>query len=239
MNVQRRREQTDTIWSRRSLEEIARSEDARFGDYRKEIGAFFPPLLTETFIFRYRDGARFIETVRRKSGARGIDELFHRPPASSEQILHPEKYFARELPREVTLNEAQFATNGWTIAATTPLGELGVRGLLLKSLASAEAIRAAGGWGGDRAYLFERAGSTPLFIWKTYWDQPGEAAEFFRAYNGTRARSGESRDGKNDSSQVIWRDGLRLTIVRIEHDQVVIIRGAEADVLGALEFTRS
>ncbi len=239
MNVQRRREQTDAVWARRTLEEIAHSEDARFAEYRKEIGAFFPPLLTETFIFRYRDGTRFVETVRRKSGARGIDELFRRPPASSEQILHPEKYFADEQPREVSLDEAQFAVNGWTVAAMTPLGELGVRGLLLKSLMSAEAARAAAGWDGDRAYLFERAGSTPLFVWKTYWDKPAEAAEFFRAYNTSRGKSGEGRDGTNDSSQVIWRDGARrLTIVRIEHDQVIIIRGAEADARGALEFAR-
>jgi hypothetical protein len=240
MNVQRRREQSEAVWSRRTLEEIGRNEDARFGEYRKEIGAFFPPLLTETFIFRYRDGTRFVETVRRKSGARGIDELFRRPPASSEQVLHPEKYFSHESPREATLDETQFAANGWTVAATTPLGELGVRGLLLKTLAPAEATRAAAGWGGDRAYLFERARSRPLFVWKTYWDKPAEATEFFRAYNALRGKAGDTRDGDaDDPTQFIWRDPeARLTIVRIEQDQVLIIRGAEADARGALEFTR-
>jgi hypothetical protein len=241
MNVQRRREQTDAVWSRRTLEEIGRNEDARFGEYRKEMGAFFPPLLTETFIFRYRDGTRFVETVRRKSGARGIDELFRRPPASSEQVLHPEKYFARESPREVVLDEGEFAANGWSIAASSPLGELGVRGLLLKTLTGAEATRAAAGWGGDRAYLFERTRSTPLFVWKTYWDKPAEAAEFFRAYNTLRGKAGEARDGgANDPAEFIWRDSGsgRLTIVRIELDQVIIIRGAEADARGALEFVR-
>jgi hypothetical protein len=238
MNVQRRREQGEPAWSRRTLEEIVRTEDARFGEYRKEIGAFFPPLLTETFIFRYRDGTRFVETVRRKSGARGIDELFRRPPASSEQVLHPEKYFAHELPREVALDEGQFAANDWKVAATTPLGELGVRGLLLKTLSAAEAARAAAGWGGDRAYLFERPRSTPLFVWKTYWDKPEEAAEFFRAYNTLRATAGEARDSANDPTEFIWRDGARLTIVRIEQEQVLIIRGAEADARGALEFAR-
>lgn len=240
MNVQRRREQTDAVWSRRTLEEIGSNEDARFGEYRKEIGAFFPPLLTETFIFRYRDGTRFVETVRRKSGVRGIDELFRRPPASSEQVLHPEKYFARESPREVTLNEDAFAANDWKVAAATPLGELGVRGLLLKVLPPAEATRAAAGWGGDRAYLFERAKATPLFVWKTYWDKPVDAAEFFRAYNTLRGKAGDTRDGNgNDPAEFIWRDGgARLTIVRVEQDQVVVIRGAEADARGALDFAR-
>jgi hypothetical protein len=236
MNVQRRREQTDAVWSRRSLEEIARNEDARFGDYRREIGAFFPPLLTETFIFRYRDGTRFVEAVRRKSGARGVDELLQRPPASSEQVLHPEKYFANESPRDVTLDEKQFAGNNWKVAAATPLGELGVRGLLLKSLPAAEARRAAAGWGGDRAYLFERAKSAPLFVWKTLWDKPEEAAEFFRAYNLLRGNIGEQRDGANDPAQFVWRNGALSTLVRLEGDRVIIIRGAETDARGALEF---
>jgi hypothetical protein len=240
MNVQRRREQTDVVWSRRTLEEIGLNEDARFGEYRKEIGAFFPPLLIETFIFRYRDGTRFVETVRRKSGERGIDELFRRPPASSEQVLHPEKYFAHESPREVALDEGAFAANDWKVAATTPLGELGVRGLLLKALSSTDATRAAAGWGGDRAYLFERAKATPLFVWKTYWDKLEDAAEFFRAYNTLRSKAGEARDGgANDPAEFNWRDsGGRLTIVRVEQDRVIIIRGAEADARGALEFAR-
>jgi hypothetical protein len=236
MNVQRRREQTNAVWSRRTLEEIGRNEDARFGDYRREIGAFFPPLLTETFIFRYRDGTRFVEAVRRSRGTRGVDDLLRRPPASSEQILHPEKYFAGEPPREVTLGEEPFAANNWKVAAATPLGELGMRGLLLKSLPAAEARRAAAGWGGDRAYLFERARSTPLFVWKTLWDKPEEAAEFFRAYNVLRGKIGEQRDGASDPSQFNWRNGALFTLVRLDGDQVIIIRGAEADARGALEF---
>jgi len=238
MNVQRRREQGEVVWSRRALEEIGRSEDARFDEYRKEIGAFFPPLLTETFIFRYRDGTRFVETVRRQSGVRGVDELFRRPPASSEQILHPDKYFAGETPREVTLDEASFAANNWKLAAATPLGELGVRGLLLKSLKTTEATRAAAGWGGDRAYLFERAKSTPLFVWKTRWDTFAEAAEFFVAYNTLRDKAGDKREGSYDPAEAGWRNGALLTLVRIDGEQVIVIRGAEADARGALEFAR-
>jgi len=238
MNVQRRREQGEVVWSRRALEEIGRSEDARFDEYRKEIGAFFPPLLTETFIFRYRDGTRFVETVRRQSGTRGVDELFRRPPASSEQILHPDKYFAGETPREVTLDEASFAANNWKLAAATPLGELGVRGLLLKSLKTTEATRAAAGWGGDRAYLFERAKSTPLFVWKTRWDTFAEAAEFFVTYNMLRDKAGDKREGHNDPAEAGWRNGALLTLVRIDSEQVIVIRGAEADARGALEFAR-
>ncbi len=249
MNVQRRMEGGET-WARRSLEEIARQEDERFGQYRKEIGAMFPPLLTETFIFRYRDGARFIETLRRNRPSISIDDVFRRPPLSSEQILHPEKYLPgpkSDAPREVQLDERAFAVGGWRLMASTPLGEIGVRGLLLAKLSGKEAARAAAGWGGDRACLFERKGghSAPLFVWKTLWDKPEDAQEFFRAYNMLQQRGngipGDNKVPSGNAAQMIWRDAGRVTIVWRDSvsSQVIIIRGGEADISAALELART
>ena len=242
MNVQRRSEEGDA-YGRRPLEEILRQERDRFGDYRRDVGALFPPLLTETFIFRYREGARFVEAVRRSRGERGVDALFERPPASTEQILHPEKYEANEQPREVQLNEEAFAAGGWQSVTSTPLGEVGVRGLLMAGVTERDATRAANGWGGDRAYLFERTGGTPLFVWKTIWDTQSDAEEFFSAYNSLlRVRKGAQATGENPAAnniaQAIWRDNGRTTIVRRAGDSVIIIRGAEADVNTALELSQ-
>ena len=232
MNVQRRAEEGDA-YARKSLEEIARQETERFGEYRKEMAQLFPPLLTETFVFRYRDGARFVESVRRRGGERAVDELFRRPPISSEQILHPEKYLSNEAPRVVELNEGAFGETGWRAVASTPLGEIGARGLLMARVGEQEAVRAAAGWNGDRAYLFERAqGGAPLFIWKTVWDKPVDAEEFFRAYAARKFQ------GRGDAAEVSWSEGGRTTIVRRDGDAVIVIRGAESDVQAALEAAR-
>ena len=236
-NVQRRRESGEA-WARRTLDDIARQEEERFGSYRRELGGLFPPLLTETFVFRYRDGARFVEAVRR-SGA-GTDDIFRRPPASSEQVLHPEKYLAGEAPREARLDEARLRRRGYRLAASTPLGEIGVRGLLLAGAPQAEAVRAAAGWGGDTAYVFEREGGAPLFAWQTVWDRPEDAQEFFRAY-GTLQRSrgaAAEPDGAlapGGDSHALWRKGDLLTLVRLEGDAVLVLRGARADLAAALE----
>lgn len=240
MNVQRRLEQGDA-YARLSLDEITRQETNRFDAYRKAVGDLFPPLLTETFIFRYRDGARFVEAVRRSRGERGIDELFRRPPASSEQILHPEKYQNNEMPRVVSLDEAGFVDAGWKNVTSTPLGEIGVRGLLMAGTSKEGATRAASGWGGDRAYLFERAGGTPLFVWKTVWDTPEDAEEFFATYNTLRRRTSlrasvtRPADG---ATQTIWREAGRTAVVHRAGDTVVIIRGADSDVSAALELAQ-
>ncbi|HEV2705545.1 MAG TPA: hypothetical protein VGV59_06445 [Pyrinomonadaceae bacterium] len=242
MNVQRRLEAgSASVWARRTVEEIARQEDERFGLYRRGVGALFPPLLTETFIFRYRDGARFVEAVRRSRPGASVDELFRRPPASSEQVLHPEKYLAGETPREAEVNAEGFSARGWRAAASTPLGEVGVRGLLLAGVSAEEARRASAGWGGDRAYVFEREGRTPLFVWKTVWDGREDAREFFRAYNalkaGRAARVDDAAAGMDagGESQAVWREGAFVTLVRLEGEGVVVVRGVETDVRETFE----
>ena len=232
-----RRSQFGDAWARRSLEDVARDEDARFAVYRKGIGSFFPPLLTETFIFRYRDGLRFVETLRRaRPPAVGVDDAFRRPPASSEQVLHPEKYLSNEQPREVELDFEGFADVGWRLTSTTPLGEVGVRGLLLAGLAAEDAKRAAAGWGGDRAFLFEREGRAPLFVWRTSWDRPADAQEFFRAYNTILQQRASAESAGSDAERA-WRDGPLLTRVRIEGDSVTVVRGADSDVSETSKLT--
>ncbi len=239
MNVQRRLEQGDA-YGKLKLDEITKQEQDRFSGYRQEIGDLFPPLLTETFIFRYRDGARLVEAVRRTRGEQGVNELFGRPPVSSEQILHLEKYQQNELPRDAQLNEDSFAAAGWKSVTSTPLGEIGVRGLLMAGISEKDAVRAAAGWGGDRAYLFEKQGSAPLFVWKTLWDKNVDAEEFFNAYNSLRSKKSAqvSVSKSGDETQTIWRENGRITIVRRAGDSVLVIRGAEADVNAALQLAQ-
>jgi len=228
VSVARRVEQGDSF-SRKTLEDVAREEDERYSLYRKGVGALFPPLLTETFIFRYRDGLRFVEALRRARPSVSVDEVFRRPPATSEQVLHPEKYLANEQPRQIALDGEEFADEGWSLTATTPLGEVGVRGLLMAGVSTDEARRAAAGWGGDRTFLFEREGHAPLFVWKTAWDTGRDAQEFFRAYNALLAGRASAASAEGDTERV-WREGALVTRVRIEGDAVTVVRGAEADV---------
>lgn len=241
LSVQRRAEEGEA-YERKSLEDIAKQERERFSFYRKEVQELFPALLIETFSFRYRDGLRFVEEVRRKRGLQGINELFARPPLSSEQILHTEKYFQQERPREVGLDEGAFNQGGWRLVTSTPLGEIGVRGFLMAGASERDATRAAAGWGGDRAFLFEKAGGSSLFVWKTSWDRPSDAEEFFRTYNAVQ-KAGEGAklsdsSTEGDTEQSTWRDAGRLVIIRRQGDSVIIIRGAEADAPAALELAR-
>src|SRR5436305_9015424 len=79
VSVERRVSQGDA-WQRKTLDDIAREEDERFASYRRGLGALFPPLLTEAFIFRYRDRLRFAQAIWRARPAVSVDEVFRRQP---------------------------------------------------------------------------------------------------------------------------------------------------------------
>src|SRR5205814_844767 len=108
------------------------------------------------------------------------------------QIIHPEKYFSGELPRDVPFDVNLFKQNGWQPLVSTALGEIGVRGILLAGVDSKTALTASSGWGGDVACLFQKDGSKPLFVWRTVWDKQSDANEFLVAYKALMTHDGEN-----------------------------------------------
>src|SRR5205823_1188928 len=56
-------------------------------------GVGFPQALS---LFTHVDGLLFVARVRARAGWAAVDALWTDPPQSSEQVLHPDKYDARE-----------------------------------------------------------------------------------------------------------------------------------------------
>ena len=51
-----------------------------------------PPFIKDSLMFPYFDGLRFSMSILRTGGWGGFDAVFARPPANSQQIMHPELY---------------------------------------------------------------------------------------------------------------------------------------------------
>jgi len=132
------------------------------------------------------------------------------PPTSTEQILHPQKYWdeaSRDAP--VVLDDKAAARlleddGRWIVHADT-VGELltailtnppgARRNLLGMNTAEAWTNPGAAGWGGDRFYLLaggpdaETAGrrlQDTRGVWITLWDTPKDRREFLEAYGRRR-----------------------------------------------------
>jgi hypothetical protein len=141
-----------------------------------------PPALVLAFKSQYTEGLIFAEAVRRSEGRNAaMDAAFRNPPASTEQILHPEKYLAGKDPPAVLVLPAP--PEGAKKAMSTTMGELGTRIVLLASgMDAPTASDAAAGWGGDTAALVAFPAGEAL-VWTTVWDTEADAVAFAKALN--------------------------------------------------------
>jgi hypothetical protein len=114
-----------------------------------------------------------------------VSKAFTKLPQSTEQIMHPDKYFAYEAPLKITLPELKpLLGPTWKRLDTDVNGEFGFYLILDEYLKNAgESKQAASGWGGDQFQLYEGANPTEVFVAQmTVWDTAADAREFYDAY---------------------------------------------------------
>lgn len=140
-----------------------------------------PLYLRETLVFPYTQGMLFQQALVEKLGQAAFASVFRRPPDSTQQILHPEKYFAGVAPSSPPLPE--FREKGsYRVLAEGSIGELDHIILLRQFAGQDDAEAVAQHWKGGRYRLWEhrkQPGKTVL-AYSSEWAGPGAAAEFFR-----------------------------------------------------------
>jgi hypothetical protein len=142
-----------------------------------DMGERVPAYMQERFKFPYLDGSNFVLALKKQGGWEAVNRAYQNPPRSTEEILHPEKYFAGDDPPRLP-DLSDLAVGGHQPVYQDTLGEFGIR-ILLLGADRKKAARRAAGWGGDRAMVFERKeGGGLLLVWVTDWDTPADAAEF-------------------------------------------------------------
>jgi hypothetical protein len=166
-----------------------------------------------------------------------VSNAFTKLPLSTEQILHPEKYFSYEPPLKLTLpNFRRTLGPGWKRIDTDVNGEWGYYLVLDEYLKNASQARtAAAGWGGDRFTIYEGSRPGDVFLAQiSAWDTPADAKEFFDAYmERTTKRFPEIKkaDGtlSSEGDQLTnWRTQSGRGAMELRGSRVVIIEGIPA-----------
>jgi hypothetical protein len=182
-----------------------------------------PAALRETLLFPYTRGLTFTQGVQATGGWEAVNEAFANPPASTEQVLHPEKYTAHEAPVKVDLPDdlATRLGKGWTVGLEDTLGEFQLS-LWLSDAGGgtlADANQAAAGWGGDRTAILDGPNGASAVVIATEWDSTADASEFAAQ---ARAVVGGLT---NPADVVALVDGTGVTVVI----------GTTTDVVGQVE----
>ncbi|HYH61208.1 MAG TPA: hypothetical protein VD766_05030 [Solirubrobacterales bacterium] len=165
-----------------------------------------PPIAMAQVTFSYFGGQRFVDELKATAGGGWdlVDFAYQRRlPASTEQVLHPEKYLDDEQPLPVP--GPPDAGSGWEEVDAGVVGEFVTREILRQDAEKVGADSAAAGWGGDRYRLFRRAGAPEecadacradhalAIVWRG--DDATETAELDEALRGFVERSLGGEDG--------------------------------------------
>ncbi|MEA2518709.1 MAG: hypothetical protein QOF49_789 [Chloroflexota bacterium] len=141
-----------------------------------------PAILRESLLFPYIQGLTFVQGIQTARGWGAVDDVFAKPPASTEQILHPDKYAAGEVPLPVDLPAGLAARvgAGWTVALEDTFGEFQLAVWLRGNtgLGAGGANDAAAGWGGDRVAVVNGPNGAWGVILRSRWDSDVDAAAF-------------------------------------------------------------
>jgi len=213
-----------------SLTERLLDNDAEANDPNYPVLSAAPRVLRENLQFPYVYGAGFTQAVLKNGSWRGLNEVYTTLPASTEQIMHPQKYLAHEMPVKIAL--ADFASTlgkNWHRADEDVNGEFRYFVILSEFLPKAVARLAAAGWGGDRYAFYEnKATGASALVQYTTWDTPGDAREFFAAYC---ERTEQRYRLKHDTDKVtrrLYETSEGLASIELRDQDVVMIEGAES-----------
>ncbi len=125
-----------------------------------ESEADLPDILMAQVTFAYFGGQRFVDELREAAGGGWdlIDFAYQRRiPATTEQILHPEKYLDDE--GALSVPDIPDAGPGWDEVDDGTVGEFFTREILRQGAEEVGADEAAAGWGGDHYRFFRRKGA--------------------------------------------------------------------------------
>jgi hypothetical protein len=125
-----------------------------------------PPVLREELVLPYAGGFALVAEAYRRGGFPVVDRMFKSPPSSVHQILHPEAYFAGELPAAVA---APLPPAGTRAIAIGRMGELGTR-LALEACVDKDVVKdIAPHWLGDAYTVVEGPKGVLSLLWTTAW----------------------------------------------------------------------
>jgi hypothetical protein len=140
-------------------------------------GTNTPHVMKTSLIAPYVDGLVFVNALRRKGGWTLVNRAWSDIPKTTEQILHVEKWEAKEPAVEVGAPTAAALGPGWVKADEDTYGEQGVRLMFEEWMSLNDAKVAASAWGGDRGTLVTNGAKAALALRIRYDDAPGAARD--------------------------------------------------------------
>ncbi|MGE0434147.1 MAG: hypothetical protein AB7K09_03705 [Planctomycetota bacterium] len=216
-----------------------------------------PEMMIKQVLWPYSVGNRLVFEARKREngGWKAVNGMFEDMPASTEQILHPEKYLdtPRDMPVVIDLPDAEAMAalygEGWEELDRDTYGEFQLWIYLAdffrdRRSGPETAKKVAAGWDGDTMVFMKKGAKgdeTVSLVWASAWDSEGDAIEFFNLYrNLLQAKYNRSAAADEEANTTLYRfNDTDASTVRLERrgTEVLVLetvpQAKEADLLKA------
>jgi hypothetical protein len=162
-----------------------------------------PLYLKLTLVFPYTQGMMFQNAVIQRDHQEAFGEVFQHAPVSSQQIMHPDKYFAGVQPTKPKVPDPHLP-RGYKGLVGGSLGELEHSIMLEQYTGKARAAELAPHWRGCTFELDEnkKAGRVVL-LYASEWDSEDAAARYFAAYRDILSKKWKNMKVDSSSDDLV------------------------------------
>jgi hypothetical protein len=154
-----------------------------------------PSFLKDALLFPYLDGMTFSAAILKPVGWEGLAGIFAKPPASTQQIMHPALYNSGKVPAPLSLPSMEKALGAdWSKLEENAMGEFGWKEVLKQFLGEPRAKPLAAAWDGDRYIVYEHKQTKRLLlITRERLATEEQAQSFFGQYSEALEKKHDTR----------------------------------------------
>ena len=166
-----------------------------------------PLYLRITLVFPYTKGMIFQNAVTERDGKASFGEVFEKAPVSTQQILHPDKYFSSVKPTDPKLPDPKLPHSYKGLVGGV-LGELEHRILIEQSVSAARADEVAPHWRGCNFELLEdKAAGRVVLVYASEWDSEDAARQYLDVYRVSMQRKWKKMTLSSDTPDALTGEG--------------------------------
>jgi hypothetical protein len=200
-----------------------------------------PPFLKDELLFPYIDGANFAQRILlSRGGWPGFHTVFENPPASTQQILHPDLYLRGVAAQEVKLPDlTRELGKQWKQIDSNLLGEFGLQEVLKQFLGEKRANDLSPVWAGDRYAFYEnKETKQTILLLRFHTTAEADASRLFDGLSEAFGKKYMSQANLTRQSNFLSLDSDQGSVfLRCSGTDCVTMEGGDRKLFDALVHT--
>ncbi|MDQ7779198.1 MAG: hypothetical protein RDV41_05760 [Planctomycetota bacterium] len=196
-----------------------------------------PAFIRESLLFPYIKGLIWFIGLKKHGGWEAVNKAYADLPASTEQILHPKKYYGEERDNPTILTTPkldELVGTDWKELDDNVVGQFALDIVMHEFFETSARIRnVAKGWDGDNYRIFDnpKAGRV-LLVWLTTWDTEKDAGQFFEVYGELIPKKyKDAKSAKSDEKLKVWMTLEDMVSIEIRGTDVLVVESAPEGLL--------